>query len=48
MRERNYRAVLNYDDIPNHKNLDIELLKSIASALEELVNRASMKPVDIC
>ena len=35
--ERNYRAVINYDDIPNAKNVQIELLKSIASAIEELV-----------
>jgi len=35
--ERNYRAVLNYDDISTSKNIDIELLKSIASAIEDLV-----------
>ena len=35
--ERNYRAVLSYDEIGNEKNIDIELLKSIASAFENLV-----------
>jgi hypothetical protein len=35
--ERNYRAVINYDDIPTYKNIDVELLKTIASAIEELV-----------
>ena len=34
--ERNYRAVINYDDMPT-SNIDVELLKSIASAIEELV-----------
>jgi len=34
--ERNYRAVIKYADIPNHKKIDIELLRSIASALEKL------------
>ena len=34
--ERNYRAVLKYDQMDNKKNIDVELLKSIASAIEEL------------
>lgn len=33
--ERNYRAVIPYDDINNQKHLDIELLKTIAAMLEQ-------------
>lgn len=35
--ERNYRAVLPYDDILEHKNIDVELLKGISYAIEKLV-----------
>ena len=35
--ERNYRAVLNYEDIAKKKDVDVELLKSIAAAIEQLV-----------
>jgi hypothetical protein len=34
--ERNYRAVLNYDEIETKKKIDVELLKTIA-AIEQLV-----------
>jgi hypothetical protein len=32
--ERNYRAVIPYDDINNHKNIDKELLQVIGEAIE--------------
>jgi len=35
--ERNYRAVLSYDDILEKKNIEIELLKGIAGVIEHLV-----------
>ena len=35
--ERNYRAIINYDDIAKKKDVDVELLKSIAAAIEQLV-----------
>jgi len=35
--ERNYRAVLSYDDIGKNKSVDIELLKEIAKAIELIV-----------
>jgi len=35
--ERNYRAILNYNEIDTNKNIDIELLKKISLALEEIV-----------
>jgi len=35
--ERNYRAVLNYDEIENSKSIDIELIKKITKAIEEVV-----------
>ena len=35
--ERNYRAVLNYEDIGNNKNIDIELFKKISEVIEEIV-----------
>lgn len=31
MKERNYRAVLNYEDIGKNKYIDIELIKHINS-----------------
>ena len=33
--ERNYRAVIPYDYIGKKKDMDIELLKSIAAAIEQ-------------
>ena len=35
--ERNYRAVLNYSELDKSKNIDVEILKSIAATLEQLV-----------
>jgi hypothetical protein len=35
--ERNYRAVIPYDDINRNKNIDKELLKVIAAAIQEIV-----------
>ena len=35
--ERNYRAVINYDDIGKNKPVDIELLKEITKAIEIIV-----------
>ncbi|MEP6514303.1 MAG: hypothetical protein ABJA79_10555 [Parafilimonas sp.] len=35
--ERNYRAVLDYDDINNGKKFDIDLLKKIAESIEEIL-----------
>ena len=34
--ERNYRAVIPYDDINNHKNIDKELLQVIGEAIEAI------------
>lgn len=35
--ERNYRAIIPYEDVPNSKNVDVELIKSVASSIEQLV-----------
>ena len=35
--ERNYRAVFNYNEIENSKSIDIELIKKITKAIEEVV-----------
>jgi hypothetical protein len=35
--ERNYRAVISYDDIGNNKPVDIELLKQITKAIARIV-----------
>ena len=35
--ERNYRAVIPYDDINNEINIDKNLLKVIATSIEEIV-----------
>ena len=35
--ERNYRAVIPYDDIGKNKSVDIELLKEITKAIESIV-----------
>ena len=35
--ERNYRAVIPYDDIDKNKPIDIELLKQITKAIENIV-----------
>ena len=35
--ERNYRAVIPYDDIGKNKPVDIELLKDITRAIETIV-----------
>ena len=35
--ERNYRAVIPYDDINSNKNIDKELLKAIAASIEAIV-----------
>ena len=35
--QREYRAVIPYDEIANQKNVDVELLKSIAAAIVQLV-----------
>ena len=35
--EKNYRAILPYDDITNNKNIDINLLKKISEEIAGLV-----------
>ena len=35
--ERKWRALLNYEDLNSNKNLNVELLKAIASSLDELL-----------
>jgi hypothetical protein len=35
--ERNYRAVIPYDDIDKNKPIDIKLLKQITKAIENIV-----------
>ena len=35
--QREYRAVIPFEDIANKKNIDVELLKTIAAAIEQLV-----------
>ena len=35
--ERNYRAVIPYDDIDNKRNIDKALLKTIVAAIEAIV-----------
>jgi hypothetical protein len=35
--ERNYRAIIDYDDIGKNKPVDIELLKQITKAIEDMV-----------
>ena len=35
--ERNYRAVINYDDIGKNNPVDIELLKEITKSIESIV-----------
>ena len=35
--ERNYRAMFEYGDAENRKNIDIELLKQIVAVIEEIV-----------
>jgi hypothetical protein len=35
--ERNYRAIIPYEDISTRKDVDFELLKSIAAAIQQLV-----------
>ena len=37
--DRNYRAIIPYDDIGKNKNVDQELLKEIASVLQVLINQ---------
>jgi len=37
--ERNYRAVVPYDDIGKTKDMDLELLKSIADAIEQFFDK---------
>ena len=36
--ERNYRAVIPFEEIGNKKNVDPELLKIIADTLQELMS----------
>ena len=36
--ERNYRAVIPYEEIGNKKNVDLELLKIIADTLQQLMS----------
>jgi hypothetical protein len=36
--ERNYRAVIPYEEIGNKKNVDPELLKIIANTLQQLMS----------
>ncbi len=36
--ERNYRAVLNYSDTDNRKNIDADLCKEITKVIEGLVH----------
>jgi hypothetical protein len=33
--ERNYRVVLNYEDMGNNKNIDIELLRKLVKPLKK-------------
>ena len=35
--ERNYRAIVNYSDANNRKEIDVELLRKITEAIEEIV-----------
>ena len=35
--ERNYRAVIPYDELDNNKNINKELLKAIAISIEEIL-----------
>jgi hypothetical protein len=35
--ERNYRAVLNYEDIDKNKKFDVGLLKEISKKIEEML-----------
>lgn len=35
--ERNYRAVLSYAEIESNKNIDVELLKQVNEAIEQIV-----------
>jgi hypothetical protein len=36
--ERNYRAVLSYEDLNNNKNIDRELLKIISEKIKEIIS----------
>ncbi len=36
--ERNYRAVLNYEDTNNITNIDRELLKAISNVIDDILN----------
>jgi hypothetical protein len=36
--ERNYRAVINYDDSGKNKPVDVALLKEITKAIENIVH----------
>ena len=40
--ERNYRAVLNYGEIADQKNIDVEFLKKIARSIEKLVKQNNL------
>jgi len=35
--ERVYRAIIPFDEIDNQKHFDVELLKTVAAAIEQLV-----------
>jgi len=36
--ERNYRAVIGYEDLESNKNIDVDLLKEIAKSIEEITS----------
>jgi len=44
--EKNYRAVINYDNINNEINIDKNLLKVIAASIEEIVRDQSITITD--
>ena len=37
--DRNYRAIIPYEDINKKRNIDQELLKEIASVIHALINK---------
>ena len=37
--EGTYRAVINYEEINNSKNIDVELLKEISKSIEAIVKQ---------
>ena len=35
--DRNYRALINYDDLKDYKNIDVDLLSAIAKGIESVI-----------